>query len=229
MSEKFGETYYDVYEDEDRSAIRKWARRMLKAYPRPLFELLDREPDGRLLDVGCGTGNLLLRIRELGYRHTLLGVDLGEYEDLPDSIAFTRAPAQDMPFEDGSIRIVTCCQVIEHIPDPYPAIAEMVRVLEPGGWLYVEAPSLRSMLDPFGQNFFDDPTHLRPYTQTALRRLLEHHGLRVEKTAVRRSRTVVALGGPYAVVAPLLGDGASTRIFVENVLGSSVLAVARKA
>jgi len=46
----------------------------------------------------------------------------------------------DMPFEDNIFRCIHCQSVLEHIPDPTRAIAEMHRVLEPGGYIWVQLP-----------------------------------------------------------------------------------------
>ena len=64
-----------------------------------------------------------------------------------------------------------------------------MKALKPGGLLYVEAPDVRLTYVPHipfltgrrGQlTFWDDPTHRRPFTRGALRRLAEMHGLEVE-------------------------------------------------
>jgi SAM-dependent methyltransferase len=85
-----------------------------------------------VLDAGCGEGETIER---LGDRlpHPVTGVDLN-----PDSVGFAaeRLPGDRfetadllaLPFEDDSFDLVLCLEVLEHIPDPRPALAEMARV-----------------------------------------------------------------------------------------------------
>lgn len=62
--------------------------------------------------------------------------------------SFVQGMAETLPFPDGSIDIVTCLTVIEHVESPALAIAEMARVLRPGGMLFLEAPNYRWPREP---------------------------------------------------------------------------------
>ena len=85
-----------------------------------------------VLDAGCGEGETLERLGGL-LTGTVTGVDLN-----PDSVEFAakRVPSGDflvgdltaLPFEDDSFDLVLCLEVLEHIPDPAPALAELSRV-----------------------------------------------------------------------------------------------------
>ncbi len=119
--------------------------------------LLDRElarrapgpPGGqgrlRLLDAGCGTGANLLALGRLG---RAFGVDLARA-----AIAFcrergaavVRASVLSLPFGEASLDVVTSYDVIYHawVSDDRLAVAEMARVLRPGGLLLVRVPALR--------------------------------------------------------------------------------------
>ena len=61
---------------------------------------------------------------------------------------FLQGFAETLPFPDASIDIVTCLTVIEHVNSPAKAIAEMGRVLRPGGMLFLEAPNYRWPREP---------------------------------------------------------------------------------
>ncbi|MBW2254519.1 MAG: hypothetical protein JRI25_07965, partial [Deltaproteobacteria bacterium] len=83
--------------------------------------------------------------------------------------------------------------------------------------------------DFVGQNFYDDPTHLRPYTKVGLRRLLVDSGFTSVSTGTKRSPYIVMLGLPYALLAPLVGDPQARAIYTGNLLGTDIGAVGRKA
>ncbi len=97
---------------------------------------LDALPDGaRLLDVGCGTGDLL---RRLGGRFACTGCDPAEEmlehaRAANPSVDFTVASAEALPYPDRSFDAVLCIEVVRYLADPRPALGELTRVLRPGG------------------------------------------------------------------------------------------------
>ena len=97
-------------------------------------------PRGRALDVACGSGRQVARLAALGY--DVDGIDLTPamlelaQRRCPD--ATLRVGGWDqLPYEDGSFDLVTTALALCHAPDLGPPIAEMARVLRPGGWLVV--------------------------------------------------------------------------------------------
>lgn len=94
----------------------------------------------RVLDVGCGTGRWLRRYRQMQIR--ALGLDATQ-DMLRRAVAVgldspvVAARAQKLPFRDGAFDLVSDVTVVQHIPSSEQAgvLAEMVRVLRPGGHL----------------------------------------------------------------------------------------------
>jgi ubiquinone/menaquinone biosynthesis C-methylase UbiE len=107
----------------------------------PLFERLTREfPAGRLLEVGCSTGNDTIQFARLGMEVT--GVDITEaaielirqrFDLYGMSGDFRVADAEALPFEDNSFDMCYSFGVLHHTPDTAGAIEELRRVLKPGG------------------------------------------------------------------------------------------------
>jgi SAM-dependent methyltransferase len=69
-----------------------------------------------------------------------------------------------IPFADASVDGVFCCWLFEHLEDPAKAIAEIGRVLRPDGYACLIVPSPRTL----GTTFYDDYTHIRPFTRASL-------------------------------------------------------------
>ena len=102
------------------------------------------EPDRRrlILDMGCGTGTMLSHLRRFG---EVEGADADER-----AVGFCRERGEDrvtlladdrLPFPDDRFDLVTALDVIEHIDDDAAALAEVVRVLRPGGTFLATVPA----------------------------------------------------------------------------------------
>ncbi len=156
----------------------------------PIEKLYARiKNDGHVLDVGCfgfAQVELAKRLGLLSLHHS--GVDYCEVKGkLPPDFIFRKADLskEPIPFEDDQFDLVVASHIIEHVKDPINLFGECARVCKPGGYLYFEAPSERSLLLPsmpferekfFSLSFFDDPTHLsRPWPPQSFFRLARYY------------------------------------------------------
>jgi SAM-dependent methyltransferase len=92
----------------------------------------------RVLDVGCGEGQIARLAAGIDGVAAVVGVDptwnqLTAAVARGGSVRYTRGAATGLPFVDGSFDAVVACLVFEHVTDVDAAIAEVARVLEPGG------------------------------------------------------------------------------------------------
>jgi SAM-dependent methyltransferase len=102
---------------------------------------------GSVLDVGCGNGWSARLLAGFGYRTTGVDLNPASFEPEPgEFLHFREASSLDLPFEAESFDVVAAYQTLEHIPEPARALAEMLRVLKPGGALCVVGPNLISPL-----------------------------------------------------------------------------------
>lgn len=130
------------------------------------------QPGQQTLDVGCGPGLLPALFGQKGVQ--AFGIDR-DPEMLrsalhPGSIA----EATQLPFEAGTFDLVTASNVLYLSPDPFPILAEMVRVLRPGGWCCLLNPSERMSL-PEAELLADQRGLEGPARETLL-----NYGLRAE-------------------------------------------------
>jgi SAM-dependent methyltransferase len=236
------EEYARMYDAEDRQWWYAGMRAISLALLRPFVA------DGaRLLDAGCGTGRNLVEFA--GFARAA-GVDLSE-EALrycrQRGVAAARGRLEALPFPDASFEAVTSFDVLYHrwVEDDAAAVAELSRVLRPGGLLLVRVPALKML---WGAH--DAAVHSRHrYTTGEVRALLE--GCRfqvvrltyantllfpvialrrlVDRLTGREGSDVGFLPGPLEwAFGSLLRTEARLVRHVSLPLGTSVFALARK-
>lgn len=100
--------------------------------------------EARILDVGCGTGKFIDRIRSALPMASVWGVDLvgpmlhqgmHRWARHRGSVQPIQADSERLPFADNQFDAITCAHSFHHYPDQAQAVAEMYRVLRPGGRL----------------------------------------------------------------------------------------------
>ncbi|MEL6237655.1 MAG: class I SAM-dependent methyltransferase [Pseudomonadota bacterium] len=161
------------------------------------FKHLGLSSGDRVLDLGCGEGRHVHGLYMLG-DFEIIGVDLDEPSlekaraglatlPMPDgprshAVTFETGDATALRFEDDAFDVVICSEVLEHLPDYSAALAEIRRVLKPGGRLCVTVPNawperlcwkLAPSLDGYA---FEPGGHIRIFDKTELRVAVERHG-----------------------------------------------------
>jgi len=116
--------------------------RSVSRHAENLLRYIDLEPNQRYLDVGCGNGAAPIHIART-FHLEVTGVDVDpeqiqaaetSSQGLPNA-RFMTVDSTQLPFEDGEFDIVATNKVMHHIPNWEDAVAEMLLVLEPGGYL----------------------------------------------------------------------------------------------
>ena len=157
-------------------------------------ELLDElEPfrgGGRLLDVGCSIGLFLKLAEERGWRGR--GIEFSDraraYARDELGLDVIDVPLEDAGYEDGSFDVVALNSVIEHVNAPRRMLAEIRRVLAPGGALYIITPNVDSLACRVLHEraaTFDGRNHLVYFSAATLTRLLGEVGFEVDHLTTR--------------------------------------------
>ena len=146
------------------------------------------EPD-RVLDLGCGTGQLTERLGEAFPDALVIGADLsnGMLERASDRVsdahraAFLRADAQRLPLASASLDVVTCTESFHWYADQVAAAAELARLVRPGGRIVIASIAA---VTGFADEAIQRATALagrpvRAIPKRRLRRLLEDAGFEV--------------------------------------------------
>lgn len=145
---------------------------------------------GRVLDMGCGSGQAVAALGRKGWEAQ--GVDVDPAAVACAQTAGLRVQQADVtscPFADGTLDAVTSSHLIEHIPDPALLLSESRRLLRPGGLSVIVTPNADSWLHrKYGADWFglDPPRHLQLFRREVLTSLVENAGF-----SVRRSFTSV--------------------------------------
>lgn len=126
-------------------------------------------PGQTLIDAGAGECQYKPLFGHVRY----LSVDLCVGDEGWDfSHIDVKAPLHDIPLPDETADAVLCTEVLEHVPNPHQVVAELGRLLKPGGALYVTVP--------FSGREHQVPYDFFRYTQYGLRHLFDQAGLEVE-------------------------------------------------
>ena len=136
--ELYGERWYTAYDDP--IALLRAENRV--KLPWILERIVESDLiNPRILDVGCGAGFLCNELARKGYQ--VWGIDLSVQSlkvarrfDQTESVKYQVANAYELPFDDGSMEVITCLDFLEHVEDPQKVISECARVLKPGGLFF---------------------------------------------------------------------------------------------
>lgn len=187
---------------------------------------------GRVLDLGCGLGLYTARLAEGGARAYGLEIDWPRAQAARrGGLRIVAAVGEALPWPDASVDGLLAHEVLEHVADDRRCLAEIARVLAPGGRALIFVPNRGWPFETHGiqwrgryrfgnipiVNYLPDPirnrlaSHVRVYTPGGLRRLLEGLPVRVlhqrgifpgfDKLAARRPRLAAALRLVYRLEA----------------------------
>ena len=127
-----------------------------------LLKKIDFSKAKAVLDIGCGEGYLLKRIKELNPKITCVGIEKGD-----------KWPAKKFDH-------VFMCDVVEHLAEPLikDYFSYVSKNLDKGGYFVISTPNINNLYQV--TLFWDEPTHLRPCTVMTMKWYAEHYGFEMQ-------------------------------------------------
>jgi SAM-dependent methyltransferase len=139
-------------------------------------------PRSRILDVGCGSGELLLLLHAAGFR-SLLGIDPYVDRDLvyPGGLRILKRSIHEI---DGHWDLVMLHHSLEHMPDQQETLDAVGRLLAPGGWCLIRVPIVSYAWEHYGVDWvqLDAPRHFFLHSGQSLKQVAERAGLKIART-----------------------------------------------
>ncbi len=165
-----------------------------------LLPFLPRDREARILEIGCGMGELLSGLAQLGYDCTGIDVSRERIERLQrrqnPKLRFRQAEGTRLPFAAASFAVIISVQLFEHLhpDDAGTHLREAHRVLKPGGQYLLETPNKWAGPGDVSRFFSNRPEgfHLREYSIAELSRLLTGAGFAQVSVARWRKEILAA-------------------------------------
>ncbi len=195
------------------------------------YDTLGLQAGDRLLDMGCGFGRHAFEAIRRGAHVVALDYSFDELTSVcntvaamdeagelsPESAAMaTRGNALELPFMDGSFDRIIASEVMEHLDDDRTALAELVRVLRPGGTIAVTVPAWLpericwALSDDYHAPIAEGG-HVRIYSKAELRMKMMRAGL-----DINGSSKAHALHAPYWWLRCAVGPGDESNLLVKK-------------
>jgi trans-aconitate methyltransferase len=192
---------------------------------------------GTVLDIGCGNHSPSLTKRYFpGVVYHGLDLLASYNNDAGDLQCMDRFFQVDLnatsldELPDAFYDCIVCSHVVEHLNDGVGVVRRLAGKLKPGGTIYVETPSPRSLRFPSMRgtlNFWDDATHVRVYTSHELVAALESAGCSILMAATRRSWKRILLF-PVHVLYSIRTHGYVSGTVFWDVLGFAHVVIAQR-
>lgn len=184
--------------------------------------------NNRLLDIGCGAGNLLAAARKNGWNAQGLDVSASAVKHVRDlSYEVFEGELHEAAFPSQHFDVITAAELLEHLIDPQPLLHEVARILRPGGLFWTTTPHARGLsgrILGLQWRCIWPPEHLQLFSIRGLTKLLGDAGfrqLRVNTSGGNPVEIFHAMGG--AKTAPKTVDQHFDRVTTSYRLNESMM------
>jgi SAM-dependent methyltransferase len=136
---------------------------------------VNRYPPGHLLDIGCFRGEFMEYLR-VNHGWSVTGVEFSQRPPNYYGLGIFYGDLTEAPFLDSSFDVISLWAVLEHVYDPSALLAQVQRLLKPGGVTIILVPNFNSIPGRFMRHD-DVPRHVTMFTRATLGRMLKQTGL----------------------------------------------------
>jgi len=204
-----------------------------------IIDVLPANPQQKVLEIGAGTGNTLLFLKQHKMAAEVTGVDLqsipgsNQQHRMIDRFEIADIENDTISLPAGYFDVIICADVLEHLADPWMMIEKITRWLKPSGQLVVSIPNIREIKTLwqilFNGDFRYDPsggimdqTHLRFFCKKNIRQLLTTENLQPVFCTPNFMLTSVPAGKKRRIINRLSGS------LFENFLTVQYIFIAQK-
>ena len=172
---------YPARDGKDRDFVKSFLAWMLSFFTAK--GVIPYRGAGRILDVGCGGGGYLYRLKQWGWdTYGVEPSETGAKQAQSLGLTVKQGMIQDAGCENEFFDVIRLSNVVEHLPDPKATFREIQRILKPDGIVYITVPNTRSLVfQLFRDNWYalDPPRHVISYSPKTLNVLAEATGFQV--------------------------------------------------
>jgi 2-polyprenyl-3-methyl-5-hydroxy-6-metoxy-1,4-benzoquinol methylase len=214
ISSYYPNEYWDM--DNENVAIETRLKRFAHSFINKIsFKMtIPCKPGGKILDIGCGDGKALLKLKEEGWE--TYGVEISdlaaEYVREKYGLNVFTGIVEDAGFEDEFFDAIILSHVIEHLSDPKTTLNEVNRILKKDGMLIISAPNANSFEAKHFKKYWvgwDLPRHFYHFTPKTITSLLDKIGFDVMEIKYDNNPNNILSSLKYVFMAhkinPLLG------------------------
>ncbi len=157
------EKYTHKYSKEDKQNSLYLNKRLFNTYNRIINKLENKKLEGVNVDLGSGNKGFTNYCESISISST------------PYDYPQFNLEVDILPHNDASVDFVTLNAVIEHIKEPSHILKEIHRVLKKDGFVFIRTPNWQMDY----KNFYNDPTHVKPYSPITMKNTLELAGFKI--------------------------------------------------
>ena len=148
---------------------------------------------GRILDIGCGSGLSLLLLKSIGWE--VYGVEVNKFAcnyAAKIGVNIFWGELEKANFAPEFFDVIKITHVLEHLPSPDLAFAQMKRILKPGGTIYLETPNLKSFAAScFKEKWLGIGGHVTSFSAETLSYIGKKYGLSMKKIRFKSSKGII--------------------------------------
>ncbi len=152
--------------------------------------------DNKILEIGCGQGATLIKLKELGKASEVVGLDINKDVLLKnryklDNILIGDIESLEIPYSEEYFDIIICADILEHLIDPWNTIKKLKKYIKNSGLLIVSIPNIRYIKSIYSIAVMGDfkysdagildKTHLRFFCKRNMEELIHYAGFYILK------------------------------------------------